>query len=78
MYERSKEIKISCARLKLLFLYSSFHEQKKSKDEKPERKPFNRETDMQVNKFDDARKKSAIKNSQLLDDRFSRGNRKFL
>lgn len=48
------------------------------KDEKQERKPFSRETDLQVDRFDEARKKSAIKNSQLLDDRFSRGNQKFL
>lgn len=52
--------------------------QKKSKDEKEERKPFNRETDLQINRFDESRKKSAIKSASMLDDRFSRGHRKFL
>jgi hypothetical protein len=52
--------------------------QKKSKDEKPERKPFSRDTDLQVNSFDESRKKAAIKSSHLLDDRFSSGHRKFL
>ncbi|KAG5673329.1 hypothetical protein PVAND_003389 [Polypedilum vanderplanki] len=53
-------------------------EKKKSKDEKVERKPFNRETDLQVNRFDESRKKAAIKSSHLLDDRFSSGQRKYL
>ncbi|KAL3266959.1 hypothetical protein HHI36_011108 [Cryptolaemus montrouzieri] len=56
--------------------------QKKRKLEKSEapkeRKPFNRETDLQVNKFDDAQKAAVLKKAQLLDDRFSQGKSKFL
>jgi hypothetical protein len=52
--------------------------QKKMKDVKPERKPFSRDTDLQVNKFDEARKKSALKKAQLLDTRFSSGSSKYL
>jgi Protein of unknown function (DUF3752) len=51
---------------------------KKEKDEKPERRPFNRDTDLSANKFDEARKKSAIKKAQLLDMRFSSGGKKYL
>jgi hypothetical protein len=52
--------------------------QKKAKEEKQERRPFSRDTDLQVNRFDESRKKAAIKSSQLLDDRFGRGNAKYL
>ncbi|KAK2174127.1 hypothetical protein NP493_825g02019 [Ridgeia piscesae] len=50
-------------------------EKKKQKKEKKEecqttRRPFDRELDMQVNRFDDAQKKSIIKKSQLLNTRF--------
>lgn len=55
-----------------------FFQQKKSKDEKPERRAFNRETDLQVNRFDESRKRSAVKSASLLDDRFGRGQKKFL
>lgn len=39
---------------------------------------FDRDRDMQVNKFDDAQKKAVINKAQLLDDRFSTGCRKYL
>lgn len=43
-----------------------------------ERRPFSRDIDLQVNKFDDAQKKAVLKKAQLLDDRFSSGQAKFL
>ncbi|XP_050307467.1 GPALPP motifs-containing protein 1 [Anthonomus grandis grandis] len=43
-----------------------------------ERRPFSRDVDLQVNKFDDAQKKAIMKKAQLLDDRFSSGKSKFL
>jgi len=49
----------------------------KSSD-KSERKPFNREDDMCVNKFDDAQKASMLKKARQLNDRFGAGERKFL
>lgn len=52
--------------------------QKKQKDEKKERRPFNRDSDLSANKFDEARKKAVCKKAQLLDTRFSSGNKKYL
>jgi hypothetical protein len=43
-----------------------------------ERLMFDRDRDLQVNKFDDALKKAAVNKAQFLDDRFSAGNRKYL
>lgn len=43
-----------------------------------ERRPFSRDVDLQVNRFDDAQKKAVLKKAQLLDDRFSSGQSKFL
>ncbi|KAL7642578.1 UNVERIFIED_CONTAM: hypothetical protein RMT77_007139 [Armadillidium vulgare] len=57
------------------------HRSKKSKKEegKPkERKPFSREEDLKVNKFDEAQKETILKKARQLNDRFSSGNRKFL
>lgn len=48
------------------------------KDEKPERRPFSRDTDLSMNKVDEAKRKAAIKTSRLLDNRFSSGATKFL
>lgn len=43
-----------------------------------ERRPFSRETDLKVNRFDEAQKKSILKKAQLLDTRFGSGQSKFL
>lgn len=43
-----------------------------------ERRPFSRDIDLKVNRFDEAQKKSILKKAQLLDDRFSAGHSKFL
>nr|CAD7405583.1 unnamed protein product [Timema poppensis] len=54
---------------------------KKKQDEagKPkERRPFDRDVDLQANRFDEAQKKAIFKKAQLLNDRFSRGETKFL
>lgn len=51
---------------------------KAEKEEKQERRPFSRDVDLQVNRFDEAQKKSVIKKAQLLDSRFSRGEAKYL
>lgn len=48
------------------------------KNEKQERKPFDRDTDLQVNRFDEAQKKSILKKAQLLDTRFKHGKSKYL
>ncbi|XP_014677504.1 PREDICTED: GPALPP motifs-containing protein 1-like isoform X5 [Priapulus caudatus] len=47
---------------------------KKEEGEKPnERKEFDRDTDLQVNRFDDARRRAAMKKAVGLNDRFSSG-----
>ncbi|KYB27214.1 GPALPP motifs-containing protein 1-like Protein [Tribolium castaneum] len=50
----------------------------KKKEEPSERRPFSRDIDLQVNRFDEAQKKAVLKKAQLLDDRFSSGQSKFL
>ncbi|XP_046737377.1 transcriptional regulator ATRX-like [Diprion similis] len=54
-------------------------EEKQAKEaEKPTRRPFDRDIDLQANRFDEAQKKSILKKAQLLNDRFSRGESKYL
>lgn len=48
------------------------NEKAKEKDDKPvERRPFDRDEDLQVNRFDEAQKKRLLKKSQELNTRFS-------
>lgn len=54
-------------------------EKEKAKEEgKEERRPFSRDTDLKVNRFDEAQKKSILKKAQLLDTRFGSGQSKYL
>lgn len=66
----------------IFFICCFFLVQKEEKEAKeagkPARRPFDRDVDMQVNKFDEAQKKSILKKAQLLNDRFSRGESKYL
>lgn len=63
----------------LLEMHQKKMKKKKEKEEeKPVRKPFSRETDLKVNRFDEAQKKSVLKKAQLLDTRFSSGQSKYL
>lgn len=48
------------------------------KVESAERRPFSRETDLNVNRFDEAQKNSILKKAQLLDTRFNSGQSKYL
>lgn len=60
-------------------LLKAFIFQKDEKDgKKKERRPFDRNVDLQVNRFDDAQKKAIYKKAQLLDSRFSTGESKYL
>ncbi|XP_059486263.1 GPALPP motifs-containing protein 1-like [Neocloeon triangulifer] len=57
------------------------HEEKskKSKGEgSGERQMFDRDRDLQVNRFDEAQKKAIVNKAKFLDDRFSTGGQKFL
>ncbi|XP_069826635.1 GPALPP motifs-containing protein 1 isoform X2 [Dendropsophus ebraccatus] len=44
------------------------------KDKPKERRPFDREQDLQVNRFDDAQKKALLRKSKELNTKFSHGN----
>lgn len=59
-------------------LYFFLFQKKEKAGAKQERRPFNRETDLKANVFDDAQKKAIYKKAQLLDSRFSRGETKYL
>lgn len=60
----------------MLVLLNLQKEKKEGKSE--ERRPFDRNIDLQANRFDEAQKKAIFKKAQLLDDRFSSGRSKFL
>ncbi|KAJ2943797.1 hypothetical protein O0L34_g8117 [Tuta absoluta] len=65
----------------LLEMHEKKLKKKKKKDEKEdkaERRPFSRDVDLQVNRFDEAQKRSIIKKAQDLDSRFGRGEAKYL
>ncbi|KAG5308986.1 GPAM1 protein, partial [Acromyrmex insinuator] len=64
----------------LLEMHQNKIAKKKKKEEKEARRtgmstrrPFDRDIDLQVNRFDQAQKKTILMKAQLLDDRFSRG-----
>ncbi|XP_076662225.1 uncharacterized protein LOC143365704 [Halictus rubicundus] len=65
----------------LLELHQSKLQKKKKKEEKEAkltgeqtvRRPFDRDVDLQVNRFDQAQKSAIINKARCLDDRFSRG-----
>ena len=64
------------------------HDKKRSKRQKEvetssttntaERRPFDRDIDLQANRFDEAAKKAMIKNARKINDRFSSGQHKYL
>jgi len=63
------------------------HDKEKSKRRKKEivsgnnsneRRPFDRDVDLQANRFDEAAKKAMLKNARKINDRFASGNHKYL
>jgi len=50
----------------------------KKKDKPQERRPFDRDVDLQANRFDDARKKAMIKKTAGLEGKFGSGSSKYL
>lgn len=68
MYFNKKKLNAN----KLFFL------QKDEEEARPSRRPFSRESDLKVNRFDQAQKNAILKKAQLLDTRFSRGETKYL
>lgn len=62
----------------LLSMHTKKMKQKSEEDSKKpvERRPFDRDADLQVNRFDDAQKKALLKKSQELNTRFSHSKEK--
>lgn len=60
--------KYNCNIIFCLFVF-----QKEKKDEPNVRRPFDREVDLQSNRFDDAQRQSIIKKSRDLNTKFSKG-----
>ncbi len=51
---------------------------KKGKEKEVERRPFDRDLDLQANRFDNAQKELMLKKARQLNDKFSQGATKFL
>jgi hypothetical protein len=60
----------------LIFLLNL--QKEKEEGQCKERRPFDRDVDLQTNRFDEAQKKAILKKAQLLNDRFASGQSKFL
>ncbi|RZF41802.1 hypothetical protein LSTR_LSTR005264 [Laodelphax striatellus] len=84
MEKMAEKCKKDKKQLSLLEMHQKKQKKKRKKEEKerkgakPERRPFDRNIDLQANRFDEAQKKSIFKKAQLLDTRFSQGQSKFL
>ncbi|XP_057660883.1 GPALPP motifs-containing protein 1 [Diorhabda carinulata] len=77
--KQQEEIARKCKRPEESLVDMHRKKMKKKKEDAPgERRPFSREVDLQVNRFDEAQKKAVLKKAQLLDNRFSAGHSKFL
>ena len=53
-------------------------EEKAGTSAAPERRTFDRDVDLQANRFDNAQKELMIKKARELNDRFAKGSNKFL
>ena len=75
--EKEKEVCwIICKIAGNILIQFSLHFQKA--EGKPARRPFSRDDDLKVNRFDQAQKNAILKKAQLLDTRFGSGEAKFL
>ena len=62
----------------LVDIHSKKMKAKKSEEKSTERRPFDRNTDLQVNRFDEAQKKAMLKKAAKLDSRFTSGSSKYI
>uniref|UniRef100_A0A0P4WEN4 DUF3752 domain-containing protein n=1 Tax=Scylla olivacea TaxID=85551 RepID=A0A0P4WEN4_SCYOL len=62
----------------LVELHRKELKRKQNSEGPKDRRPFSREEDLNVNKFDDAQRESVLKKARQLNDRFSSGKAKFL
>jgi len=82
MEKVSKELKQKRGADSLMDMHEKKLQKKKKEDlangEVAERRPFDRDIDLQANRFDDAVKKNMLKSAAKINDRFSQGNQKYL
>jgi len=82
MEKVSKELKQKRGADSLMDMHEKKILKKKKEDlangEVAERRPFDRDIDLQANRFDDAVKKNMLKSAAKINDRFSQGNQKYL
>jgi len=80
MAKVADELKVKRGASSLMDMHEEKLKKKKKEkgDEPKERRPFDRDTDLQANRFDEAAKKAMMKNAAKINDRFSSGNQKFL
>jgi len=82
MEKVSKELKHKRGADSLMEMHEKKILKKKKEDlangEVAERRPFDRDIDLQANRFDDAVKKNMLKSAAKINDRFSQGNQKYL
>lgn len=75
----SSELKKKRGDDSLLDLHTKKLKKKHKEEDKPvERRPFDRDVDLQANRFDQAQKEAMIKKAAKLDSRFASGQTKFL
>ncbi len=81
MEKISQELKAKRGSESLMDTHTKKIKKKKQAEElkgPAERRPFDRDLDLQVNRFDEAAKKRMLKKARQLDDRFSKGASKYL
>lgn len=86
MEKISEELKQKRGSDSLMDMHSKKIRKKEKKEKKKrekegktkERRPFDRDLDLQANRFDNAQKELMLKKARLLDDRFSKGASKYL
>lgn len=88
MEEVAKELRRKRGEESLMELHDKKLKKKRKKEEKErkkkgesgpkERRPFDRDVDLQANRFDEAQKKQMLKRAGQLNDKFSQGATKFL
>lgn len=79
MEQVSKELKKKRGDETLMETHAKKLKKKEEEDVKPkERRPFDRDVDLKANQFDEAQKSTMLKKAAKLDNRFSKGQSKFL
>ena len=81
MEKISKELREKRGTSSLMDLHNEKLKKKRAEEassSSQERRPFDRDIDLQANRFDNAQKELMLKKAQQLNDRFAKGGQKFL